>query len=107
MVYELPPFRPPSEAYSMLLRVTRGCPWNRCTFCGMYKTMRFEKRPVEDVKADIDAAREFWAAYRPYKAKGEELPRVEELTRQMEQAQSARQLRQIIDSALQVIREHA
>ena len=60
MVYELPPFRPPSEAYSMLLRVTRGCPWNRCTFCGMYKTMRFEARPVEDVKADIDAAREFY-----------------------------------------------
>ena len=60
MVYELPPFRPPSEAYSMLLRVTRGCPWNRCTFCGMYKSMRFEKKSVEDVKADIDAAREFY-----------------------------------------------
>ncbi len=60
MVYEMPPFRPPSEAYSMLLRVTRGCPWNRCKFCGMYKMMRFEKRPVEDVKADIDAAREFY-----------------------------------------------
>ncbi len=60
MVYELPPFRPPSEAYSMLLRVTRGCPWNRCKFCGMYKMMRFEKRPVEEVKADIDAAREFY-----------------------------------------------
>jgi len=60
MVYELPPFRPPSEAYSMLLRVTRGCPWNRCKFCGMYKTMRFETRPVEEIKADIDAAREFY-----------------------------------------------
>ncbi|RJP65503.1 MAG: radical SAM protein [Candidatus Abyssobacteria bacterium SURF_17] len=60
MVYELPPFRPPSEAYSMLLRVTRGCPWNRCKFCGMYKMMRFETRSVEEVKADIDAAREFY-----------------------------------------------
>jgi radical SAM superfamily enzyme YgiQ (UPF0313 family) len=60
MVYELPPFRPPSEAYSLLLRVTRGCPWNRCRFCGMYKGMKFETRSVEEIKADIDAAREFY-----------------------------------------------
>jgi radical SAM superfamily enzyme YgiQ (UPF0313 family) len=60
MVYELPPFRPPSEAYSLLLRVTRGCPWNRCRFCGMYKSMRFQKRSVEEVKDDIDRAFEFY-----------------------------------------------
>jgi len=60
MVYELPPFRPPSEAYSLLLRVTRGCPWNRCRFCGMYKSMRFQKRSVEEIKGDIDKAREFY-----------------------------------------------
>lgn len=60
MVYELPPFRPPSEAHSMLLRVTRGCPWNRCRFCGMYKSMRFQKRPVEEIKGDIDRALEFY-----------------------------------------------
>lgn len=60
MAYELPPFRPPSEAYSMLLRVTRGCPWNRCTYCGMYKGMKFETRSVEELKADIDAALEFY-----------------------------------------------
>jgi len=56
MVYEHPPFRPPSEAYSLLLRVTRGCPWNRCRFCGMYKSMKFEKRSVQELKDDIDAA---------------------------------------------------
>jgi radical SAM superfamily enzyme YgiQ (UPF0313 family) len=60
MVYELPPFRPPSEAYSMLLRVTRGCPWNRCTYCGMYKGVKFETRSVEEIKDDIDAAFEFY-----------------------------------------------
>ena len=60
MVYELPPFRPPSEAYSLLLRVTRGCPWNRCRFCGMYKSMRFQKRSVEEIKDDIDKARELY-----------------------------------------------
>jgi radical SAM superfamily enzyme YgiQ (UPF0313 family) len=60
MVYEMPPFRPPSEAYSLLLRVTRGCPWNRCRFCGMYKTMKFQKRSVEELKDDIDAAYAFY-----------------------------------------------
>jgi len=55
--YDFPPFRPPSEAESLLLRVTRGCPWNRCAFCPMYKDVRFEKRPVEDVLQDIDTAK--------------------------------------------------
>jgi len=60
MVYEMPPFRPPSEAYSLLLRVTRGCPWNRCRFCGMYKSMRFQKRSVDELKEDIDKALDFY-----------------------------------------------
>ena len=60
MVYEHPPFRPPSEAYSLLLRVTRGCPWNRCRFCGMYKSMKFQKRPVQELKDDIDAAYDYY-----------------------------------------------
>ena len=57
--YDFPPFRPPSEADSLLLRVTRGCPWNRCAFCPMYKHMKFEKRPVQAVKRDIDTAKAF------------------------------------------------
>lgn len=55
--YDFPPFRPPSEAGSLLLRVTRGCPWNRCAFCPMYKDIKFEKRSVEAVKRDIDTAK--------------------------------------------------
>ncbi len=58
--YDFPPFRPPSEANSLLLRVTRGCPWNRCAFCSMYKGMKFEIRPVEEVLADIETARELY-----------------------------------------------
>lgn len=53
--FEQGPIRPPSEAYSLLLRVTRNCPWNRCTFCPLYKEARFSIRPVEHVKRDIDA----------------------------------------------------
>jgi radical SAM superfamily enzyme YgiQ (UPF0313 family) len=60
--YDFPPFRPPSEAESLLLRVTRGCPWNRCTFCSMYKDMKFEIRNLEEIKHDIDLARELYGA---------------------------------------------
>jgi len=53
--FEQGPIRPPSEARSLLIRVTRNCPWNRCTFCPVYKGTRFSLRPVEHVKRDIDA----------------------------------------------------
>lgn len=53
-MYDFPPYRPPSEASSALLRITRGCPWNHCTFCGMYKNKRYEPRPYGEIKSDID-----------------------------------------------------
>jgi radical SAM superfamily enzyme YgiQ (UPF0313 family) len=52
--FEQGPIRPPSEAYSLLLRVTRNCPWNRCEFCHTYKNEKFSLRTVEEVKRDID-----------------------------------------------------
>ena len=52
--FEQGPIRPPSEADSLLIRVTRNCPWNRCTFCPVYKESRFSIRPVDHVKRDID-----------------------------------------------------
>lgn len=55
--YELGPIRPPSEAYSLLVRVTRNCPWNRCRFCHLYKGARFELRPVAVIKQEIETAR--------------------------------------------------
>jgi radical SAM superfamily enzyme YgiQ (UPF0313 family) len=58
--YDFPPFRPPSEASSLLLRVTRGCPWNRCTFCSMYKTIKFEIRDLEEVQSDIELAKNLY-----------------------------------------------
>ncbi len=52
--FEQGPIRPPSEAYSLLLRITRNCPWNRCTFCPVYKGLQFSIRPVDHIKKDID-----------------------------------------------------
>jgi biotin synthase-like enzyme len=52
-LFELGTYRPPSEAYSLLLRLTRNCPWNRCTFCEMYKGHKFELRSVQEIKRDI------------------------------------------------------
>ena len=54
--FEQGPIRPPSEANSLLIRVTRNCTWNKCAFCLTYKGERFEKRSIQDVKADIEAA---------------------------------------------------
>jgi len=55
--FDIGPIRPPSEAYSLLIRATRNCPWNRCEFCAVYKGRRFQLRMIEDIKADIETAR--------------------------------------------------
>lgn len=54
MRYEIGPIRPPNEAYSLLVRFTRNCPWGKCAFCRSYKKKRFEKRTVAEIKEDID-----------------------------------------------------
>ena len=53
-MYEQGVIRPPSEANSLLVRVTRNCPWNQCVFCPAYKGVKFSKRTVEEIKKDID-----------------------------------------------------
>ena len=55
--FEQGPIRPPSEAYSLLIRATRNCSWSRCQFCPVYKGQRFELRPTEDVLKDIETAK--------------------------------------------------
>ena len=52
--FEQGPIRPPSEASSLLIRVTRNCPWNHCAFCPVYKGARFSVRPEAHVIDDID-----------------------------------------------------
>jgi radical SAM superfamily enzyme YgiQ (UPF0313 family) len=60
MRYEEPVYRPPSEAGSLLIQATIGCPHNKCTFCGMYKGKGFRIRKVEEIKEDLRAARDFY-----------------------------------------------
>lgn len=63
MRYEGTIFRPPSEAGSLLIQATVGCPHNKCTFCSMYKNTRFRVRSVEDIKEDLVTARDCYGPF--------------------------------------------
>ena len=56
-LYDFPLYRPPSEAYSLIIQITLGCSHNKCSFCSMYKEKKFVIKPIEDIKSDIDAFR--------------------------------------------------
>lgn len=58
--FEMGPIRPVDEADSLLIRTTRGCPWNRCEFCTLYTDMKFSLRSVDEIKQDILAARDYF-----------------------------------------------
>ncbi len=64
MKYEGMIFRPPSEAESLILQVTVGCSYNRCTFCGAYREKIFRIKSFEEVKEDIDEASRFGGSIR-------------------------------------------
>lgn len=53
MQYDMPLYRPPAEARSLIFQVTLGCSWNKCLFCGMYKGKRYQVRPYEDIEKEI------------------------------------------------------
>lgn len=57
LAYDMPLYRPPSEAGSLILQVTLGCSWNRCSFCEMYTSKKFRPRKTEDVLAEIERLR--------------------------------------------------
>jgi radical SAM superfamily enzyme YgiQ (UPF0313 family) len=55
--YVEPVFRPPSEARSLILQVTNGCSWNRCTFCEMYTQpqKKFRLKPQDEIERELAA----------------------------------------------------
>jgi radical SAM superfamily enzyme YgiQ (UPF0313 family) len=59
LFFEMGPIRPPSEGadHSLLLRIGRNCPWNKCLFCSTYKKDKFAYRSLEEIKEDIDVAK--------------------------------------------------
>ncbi len=65
---ELGRIRPPSEATSLMIRVTRNCPWNKCTFCSLYKDEKFSIRKIEHVFEDIDNVKKCLDVFRKIEA---------------------------------------
>ncbi len=49
-------FRPPAEAYSLIIRIADGCPWNQCTFCGMYKGVDCRFQTLEEIEDSVSNA---------------------------------------------------
>ena len=64
MQYEGMVYRPPSEAYSLILQVTIGCSHNKCRFCSMYKDKKFHIRQLEDILADLRECRAYYSRVR-------------------------------------------
>lgn len=60
MRYEGSVYRPPSEAYSLIIQATIGCSHNQCTFCSMYKDKKFRIRKLEEVEKDLEMARDHY-----------------------------------------------
>ena len=76
MRYKGKVYRPPSEAYSLIIQVTFGCSHNRCAFCDMYDDKHFSLRSMEEIREDLAAARQvFRRVGRVFLADGDALIR--------------------------------
>jgi len=74
--FETGKYRPPSEggSASLLLRLTRNCPWNHCTFCAMYKSEKFELRKPEQIIHDINVMHDIFLQLKKLSLKQGQIP---------------------------------
>lgn len=76
MRYKGKVYRPPSEAYSLIVQVTYGCSHNRCAFCDMYDDKHFAMRPMAEIREDFELARRYYSRVeRVFLADGDALMR--------------------------------
>ena len=76
MRYKGKVYRPPSEAYSLIVQVTYGCSHNRCAFCDMYDDKHFAMRPMAEIREDFELARQYYSRVeRVFLADGDALMR--------------------------------
>lgn len=73
MKYEGMIYRTPSEAKSLILQVTIGCSYNRCTFCHSFQGKKFRIKSFEEIKADIDEVSGYGSIPRIFLADGDAL----------------------------------
>ncbi len=67
-------WRPPYEAYSVIIQAASGCTYNRCKFCSLYKNECFRMSPIEEFEEDLaeikkyqpNARRIFWTGANPF-----------------------------------------
>ncbi len=76
MRYKGKVYRPPSEAYSLIVQVTYGCSHNGCAFCDMYDDKHFALRPMAEIREDFELARQVYRSVeRVFLADGDALIR--------------------------------
>ena len=64
MKYEGALYRPPSEAYSLIVQATIGCSHNKCTFCSMYRGEQFKIRETDEIIEDLILGRKYYKKLR-------------------------------------------
>ncbi len=74
LTYIDPVYRPPSESGSLILQVTIGCSFNKCSFCEMYRSKTYQERSLDEIYAEIDyASKEYPSVRRVFLADGDAL----------------------------------
>lgn len=71
--YHQPVYRPPAEANSIIIQVSLGCSFNKCSFCSMYETKTFKVRSLENIYKDIDSLSIYEDSRRVFLADGDAL----------------------------------